>query len=61
METTKVLLQQLQQRLVAEYLAELQKFPMNKNTRETLVDGFRDGCRSGIHHAVQMFEIQVKD
>lgn len=60
METTKELLAQLQGRLVDKYSEQLATLPMKKNTRECLTDGFRDGCRSGIHHVCEMLGVTVK-
>lgn len=61
METTRAILVNLQQMLVERYTAELAKLPMKKNVRETLIDGFTDGARQGIHHAVEMLGVKVHE
>lgn len=61
METTKAILTQLQQTLVENYSAQLAGLPMKKTVRETLIDGFRDGVRAGVHHTVEMLGVEVKE
>lgn len=59
MQTTQQNLDALFTVLVSSYTAELATLPMKKNTRETLVDGFKDGARQGIYHVVKMLEVEV--
>lgn len=60
METTKAILAALQQTLVDGYAKQLAALPMKKNVRETLLDGFKDGVRQGVHHTVEMLGVVVK-
>lgn len=61
METTREILITLQKTLVDNYKAQLERMPMKKNVRETLIDGFVDGVRAGIHHTVTMLGVEVKE
>lgn len=61
METTRAILIQLNKQLVESYSAQLAKLPMKKNVRETLIDGYQDGVRAGIHHVVEMLGVEVKE
>ena len=61
METTRGLLTDLIKTLVDSYKAELGALPMTKKTRETLIDGYTDGARAGVHHAVKMLGVEVKE
>lgn len=61
METTKAILAELQKTLCDQFAAELGKLPMKKSVRELLIDGYKDGCRQGIHHAVKMLGVEVKE
>lgn len=60
METTRALVTQLVTTLCSQYAEQLTALPMKKNVRETLVDGFRDGCRSGANHALAMVGVEIK-
>lgn len=59
METTREILTKLHANLVEQYRAELERMPMKKSVRDTLIDGFADGARSGIHHTVEMLGVKV--
>jgi len=61
METSRALLVELQKTLVDQYAAQLARLPMKKSVRETLVDGFQDGAREGIKHAVAMLGVTVTE
>lgn len=61
METTNKLLNELANTLADGYKAELEKFPMKKNIRECLVDGFRSGAHAGVRHACNMLGVTVRD
>lgn len=59
METTRAVLQQLIQTIGDQFAAELEKMPIKKSVRECLVDGYRQGVRSGVEHTVRMLEVKV--
>lgn len=59
--TTKTNLNALIKALVDGFESELKALPMKKQVRECLTDGFKQGVRSGVHHAVKMLEVEVKD
>lgn len=61
METTREMLVQLVNALTDNYRAQLERLPMKKTVRETLVDGFRDGAREGAFHVCKMLEVTVKE
>lgn len=61
METTREILNELHKTLWSEYKRRLESFPMKPTVRETLLDGFIDGCRTGIHHTVEMLGVTVKE
>jgi hypothetical protein len=60
-ETTRALVIELQQALVAQYAVELKALPIAPKTRDLLIDGFRDGAREGIRHAVEMLGGTIKE
>lgn len=61
METTKGILTDLIRTLIDGYKAQLAALPMTKKTRETLTDGYTDGVREGVHNAVKMLGVEVKE
>jgi hypothetical protein len=60
METTNEILVALYKTLCDQYAEQLAALPMKKATRDTLIDGFKDGARMGIRHAVQMLGVEIK-
>jgi hypothetical protein len=61
METTRTLLVELVRTLTAQYAAQLEQMPMQKRTREVLVDGFRDGAREGTRNLCAMLDVTIKE
>lgn len=61
METTRDILIALQAALTKQYEEQLAVLPLKKSVRETLVDGFKDGVRTGIQHTVKMLEVTIKE
>lgn len=59
METSREILVALRKSLVEEYARQLAVMPMKGKTREILADGFDDGVREGIRHAVAMLGVTV--
>jgi hypothetical protein len=57
METTRTLLVEL----VRALTAQLEQMPMQKRTREVLVDGFRDGAREGTRNLCAMLDVTIKE
>jgi hypothetical protein len=62
-KTTRSLVTQLHGALAEVYATQLDQFGtvLKKKTRDALLDGFKDGCASGIRHALKLVECEIAE
>jgi hypothetical protein len=60
METNMAILGDLEKTLVDNFVEQLKQLPPIEYTSTMVVAAFRDGCRAGIQHTVDMLGVTVR-